>query len=240
MNHNFQLVNVDTDSISFTDNGRPFSKEERKSLLDEINAIMPEYIKFEDDGYFQRVLVLKIKNYVLKTEDGKIKTKGSTLRDNKQPAAIKEFKMAIVEALLNDQSPDHLREIYNKSILELWNIQTSEQIKRWSKKYTISDKTLESDRTNETKVVDAIEGTEYVEGDRIWLFFRNDKSLCLVENFNNDYDKNHLLKSLYNATEIFENVIPEGTFINYSLAGSKESLYNLLNIPYEKPVRKKK
>lgn len=237
MNHNFQLVNLDTDSISFTDNGRNLSKEERFSLLNEINAQMPEYIKFEDDGYFSKVIVLRVKNYVL--YDGKkITIKGSALKDAKSPKAIKEFQRKIVDSMLYDKND--YSQIYNEYVKEIWNISSKDGIQRWSKKYTISDKTLKSERTNETKVVDAIASTEYVEGDRVYLFFKQDTSLCLVERFSEDYDKHHLLKSLYNSTKIFENVLPEGMFSNYSLVKSQENLYSLLGLVYEKPMRKKK
>lgn len=236
--HNFIVSNCDTDSVTICkQDGSFFTIEERQSLLEELNSIFPERINFADDGYFSKVVILRAKNYVL--YDGKkITIKGSALKDAKSPKAIKEFQRKIVDSMLQDRN-DFVA-IYNEYVKEIWNINSKDGIQRWSKKYTISDRTLKSERTNETKVVDAIADTEFVEGDRVYLFFKQDTSLCLVEQFSEDYDKHHLLKSLYNSTKIFENVLPEGMFSNYSLVKNQESLYSLLGLVYEKPVRKKK
>lgn len=241
-NHDFKLSNCDTDSISFCKNDMsPISKEERSALLDEINSLMPEFIKFEDDGYFPSMVILRVKNYVSIDEQGKVKIKGSALKDQKQPAAIKEFKNKIVHLLLNEFTVDQLINIYHSYVKEIWNLSSQEQIKRWSAKYSLSDKTFKSERTNETKIVDAISGTEYVEGDKVWLFFKKNKSLCLVEKFDGNYDKMKLLQKLHSATEVFENVLPE-IFLKYSLKNHtmQEALHKVLGLPYVKPERKKK
>ena len=48
--HDFLLVNADTDSISVCKKDMsPFSKEEQKKLLEELNNQFPEHIKFEED-----------------------------------------------------------------------------------------------------------------------------------------------------------------------------------------------
>lgn len=217
MSHQFQIVNADTDSVSFSkSDGSLFSLEERKLLVTEINNISPEFMKWADDGYYNKVIILKAKNYILQKEDGKVTYKGSSLKDQKTEIALKEFKYEIIDAILSEKF--NYQEIYIKYIKESLCIK---DIKRWSSKKTISEKTYSSERTNETKVKDAIAGTEYKEGDRIWVYFDINQNLKLVENYNNDHDVPTLLKKLYTTSKIFVNIIPKDTFTNFSLKNKK-------------------
>lgn len=237
--HKFILSNCDTDSVMFCKpDMSPFSEDDIYGLLEEINELMPENIKFEDDGKFRKVIILKTKNYIL--DDGvKVKLKGSGLKDNKREPAIKEYLNAIVTCLLGEFTNEQLLSIYHKYVKEIVDIK---DIKRWGAKYTISDKTLNSDRTNEEKIRDAIVGTEYVEGDKLYMFFKPDTSLCLVERYDGTYSKEHLLKKLYNASDIFSNVIDPELFPNYFLQGNKGKLHELMGwpTPDKKPRKKNK
>ena len=90
--------------------------------------------------------------------------------------------------------------------------------KPWCTKKTYTEKIDTSERANETKVKDALLNSDYRPGDKLWVFYKKDKSLCLSEKFNGEYDEFHLLKGLYTATKIFANVIDvDKYFINYSL-----------------------
>lgn len=215
--HNFVINVVDTDSISFSkSDGTMFSLEERKELVKEINDISPEFMKWADDGYYKKVIILKAKNYILQAESGKITYKGSSLKDQKKEAALKEFLYEIIDSILNEKY--NYIEIYNKYVKEILNIK---DIKRWSSKKTLSETTYSSQRTNETKVIEAIKDTEYKEGDRIWVYFDINQNLKLVENYNNDHDIPTLLKKLFTAAKTFVNIIPKDTFTNYSLKNKK-------------------
>lgn len=217
MNHQFQIVNADTDSISFSkSDGSLFSLEERKLLVTEINNISPEFMKWADDGYYKKVIILKAKNYILQKEDGKVTYKGSSLKDQKTEIALKEFKYEIIDAILKEKF--NYQEIYIKYVKEILNVK---DIKRWASKRTISEKTFSSERSNETKVKDAINGTEYKEGDRIWVYFDINQNLRLVENYNNDHDIPTLLKKLFTSSRTFANIIPKDTFTNFSLKNKK-------------------
>jgi DNA polymerase elongation subunit (family B) len=213
----FIVTNGDTDSISFCKkDGSFFTKEERKKMLDELNSLYPDTIKFEADGYFPKFIVLKAKNYIYMDESGKITYKGSSLKSSTLEPRIKDFIKDIISAILEDRySHDELRTIYHKYIREANNIT---DMKPWSKKLTLSEVTFKSARSNETKVIDAIKGTEYKEGDKVYLFFKEDETLSLVENFKGDYDKAVIFKKLFNATERFETILPiKEIFINYTL-----------------------
>jgi hypothetical protein len=189
--NNYTLVNVDTDSLSICKpDMSPFTDEEFKQYLVELNQQFPELIKWEDDGMYEVFIVLKAKNYVMVKKGGKKTIKGSALKVTTKEPAMRELINGVIDMIINiqDQTQLHcaITTHYHNLVKEAMDIT---DIKRWVKRVTISDKTLSSDRTNESKIRDAIVGTEYKEGDRVYMFFREDESLCLVENFDSNYDR---------------------------------------------------
>jgi hypothetical protein len=110
-------------------------------------------------------------------------------------------------------------------VIEAMNIV---DIKRWVSRKTISEKTLNPQRTNEQKIYDIIQDSNFSEGDRIYCFFKPDGNLALAENFDGDYDKDKMLEKLFKTSEIFDTVLPEGIFVNYKLKRNKKALEELL------------
>lgn len=202
-NKGFNLVNCDTDSISYckSDNSE-FSEQERNSLIDDLNNLYPERICFEDDGYYKTVLVLKAKNYVL-WDGKKIKTKGSALKATTKEKALKELINETIELLLNDKK-DHVEQVYEKYVKEALNVS---DISRWASRKSITEAILNPERTNEQKVADALEGEEFQPGDRRYFYFKSDGSLSLAENFNGDYDKYKLIEKIWKTFQIFSTVL---------------------------------
>lgn len=220
------LINGDTDSIMVgKPDGSPFSDVEQKQLLTELNSQFPENIRFEEDGYFSSVIILKAKNYILQDQKGKVKTKGSSLRDQKKEKGLKEMMDRMIEVMLKPEMPvdnARLTEIYMEYVREIMDVK---EITRWCTKKSYSQKVEEGTRTNETKVKDAIQGTEYKVGDKLFLFYKEDDTLCLVEKFTGDYNKIRLLKRLFDTVKIFANVIDvKELFINYSLKKNQKLL----------------
>lgn len=224
----FKICNADTDSISFCyEDSREIAPDERKRLLADINAKFPDKIHFEDDGYYKRVIVVRAKNYIL--YDGEtIKYKGSAIKATVKEPALKEFIKDLLNEMLEGRY-DFVT-IYNKYVKEIMNIK---DIKRWATKKTITKKVLESDRTNEKIVREAINNTEYVEGDKTYFYYKSDGSLQLAERFDGDYHKDKLLEKLYNTTSTFDTVIDRKIFTNYKLKRSKEALESILTFKSE-------
>lgn len=196
MNKNI-IVNVDTDSIMIAKPDQSdWTEEEQKRFLEALNAQFPEKIKFAHDGYYDAVLVLASKNYVLK-EHGKdkLKIKGSGLKDQKKEPALKEMIDDIVYAFIHDQLED-LPKIYEYYVQEILNVQ---DISRWSQKKTATESILNCKgvelrmitdpetgkekkvyfkngrattiRSNEVVVWDAIKDEELVQlGDKFYVF----------------------------------------------------------------------
>lgn len=214
---NFKLVNADTDSISYCRADQTaFTKEEMAEDLANLNSLYPARIKWEDDGYFKCVIVVKAKNYILQTPDGEIKIKGSALKATTKEPALKEFIDKLINGMLTGKTNEEHKALYEEYVSEILDVAN---MKRWASRKTISDKVLNAERSNEQKVKDIIQDTEYVEGDRVYVFFLPDGSLELVENYNGVYDKSKLLEKLYKTSNTFESVLPlEELFTNYSLS----------------------
>lgn len=222
--YNFTLVNCDTDSISICKKDQStFTPEEEIKLLQELNALFPEGIRWEDDGTFETVIVLKAKNYILKETGKAPKIKGSALKNLNKEKRLRDFMKEIIIEL--GIGRNNFVAVYNKYVKEISNIT---DISEWVTKKTITEAVLKNDRANESKVRDALEGVEFSEGDKKYIFFKSDNTICLKENFNGDYSKDKLYDKLFATCKVFANVIPENTFINYKLKRNKKALEELL------------
>ena len=233
----YKLVACDTDSIKICrEDGKEMSQQERDSLLKQMNDATPELINLEEDGYYSRFLVIKSKNYVSE-KDGKIEFKGSSIKDQKKEAALREMMEKVILALM-DNNEKEIHNIYFTYVKEALNIT---DINRWTVKKTITDKVLEkSDRKNETTVRDALGDDHFQEGDKVWVYQAidglkqkvvKDKPVFLkngepkmeennilkqVKNWSGDQDQWHYVKRVYKTLEIFSNVLDTSNFINYS------------------------
>lgn len=216
----FKIIACDTDSIFFKNHDdTDFTEEESEALLKELNALFPERIHWSHNGSFDTVITFKAKNYVMRTKTGKVTLKGSAVRSSGKEKALQEYIKETIQAILDDTG--NYVDIYHRYVKEINDLK---DIKRWSSRKTISERTLKSERTNETKIMDAIKGTEYGEGNRVWVYFKSDNNLALAEHFNGDYNRAVLLKKLYNTSQLFETVLGEGVFLNYSLKRNKTIL----------------
>lgn len=228
--HNFVITNGDTDSIAFKKKDESeFTEQERLDLLEEINGLLPELLNYEDDGYFEKFVVNKAKNYIL--YDGKkIKIKGSSFKDAKKEPVMKEMMMKIIEDCLIHERRDYV-DIYEEYIQEVYNMI---DITRWAGKKNITEKVMNNDRTTEAKVRDALEGMDQdvVIGDKVFLYNAIDgmiqdsdkdglkvykktglpkmipnRVLKHVSLFNGDHDVDHYLKRVYDTINIFSNIL---------------------------------
>jgi hypothetical protein len=213
-------VNFDTDSITVCKQDEtPFSEEEQEQLLSELNMLYPDLINWDSDGHFEKVIVLKAKNYIL-WDGKKRKIKGSALKSSTREPAVRDFLNEIIDTMINGKF--EYEQIYNKYVKEALAITDP---KRWASKKTIGDKILNPQRTNEQKILDALQGSEYNEGDKVHFFYRKDGSLCTVQNFDGNYDEIILVKKLFNAVKVFGTVLPvKELFVNYSLKKNQKLL----------------
>lgn len=220
----FQLTSVDTDSIAFRkqDHGE-FSEEERVLLLKDLNSLYPELIRFTDDGYYKASLVFAAKNYIL--YDGeKIKYKGSALKSSTLETALKQFIDAMVKSILNGEELKQQVSIYHEWVKKIFAIDKT-NIKDWASKKTLTEKVFSSPRTNEKKILEAVKGLEYAEGDKVWVFFTKNDALSAIENFEEkNYNVDKLLEKLYKCVKRFDTVLDITPFKNYKLKKNKAFL----------------
>jgi DNA polymerase elongation subunit (family B) len=244
MSHNFKLVNADTDSIAFSrPDGSAFSEADQAELLAEINSLLPERIRFEHDGVFEKVIVVRAKNYVLFNE-GKIKIKGSGLKVTNKEIALKECIGRIVNSLLG-LSTETPVEIYYSYVMEIMSIK---DISRWASKKTVTKSVLNPERSTEEKILKSLGDRKFQEGDKIRVYFSEvartiesvdkkgkvktkveyDYPLKLEEDWAQDHSSKKLLGKLYNNMEVFENVIDMNLFPNFTLKKNQDKLKEIL------------
>lgn len=183
MNENI-IVNVDTDSIMIAKaDHSEWGEDEQDMFVEALNAIFPEKIKFEHDGYYESVLVLASKNYVLKEKGSEdLKVKGSGLKDQKKEPALREMIDSVIDAFMTNRV-EEIPKIYEFYIEEALN---AKDISRWSQKKTVTAPILRCNghenltdeqkkeakiRSNETVLWDAIKDEELIQlGDKFYVF----------------------------------------------------------------------
>ena len=207
--HNFELVGADTDGIALRKPDHSlFTLEERKTLLNELNALMDNMIHWEDDGVFKCQLVVKAKNYVLVDQNDKTKIKGSALKATTKEKALQEFVRNVIKLLVDGN--EHLVHAmyleYAKQIVNLTDIS------QWCSKKTITSAVLKNTRTNERRVREALKGKPVQEGDKCYMYYKTPTELALLENFDGTYDVSTLLGKLYDTLTVFETVLKPEDF----------------------------
>jgi DNA polymerase elongation subunit (family B) len=243
--HNWKLVNIDTDALSFCkEDESVFTKDEHDSIYKELNSIM--YSEWEDDGTFDKIIVLKSKNYIM-VNDGEIKKKGSSITDKKREPALLEMMDCIIHDLI-DTKGKNIKSIYKQCALRSNCIV---DINKWANKKSVSKAVLNPSRTNERKILDAILHKNPREGDKYWMYtaidgeiqkvakgelefytdgrpkMKPNKILKLVEDWNGDEDKSHYTERVYKTLKIFENLLDMNEYTNYSLKSNRKFITQL-------------
>ncbi len=234
--HNWKLVNIDTDSLSFAkQDDSEWTDAEQEMIFEQINQIM--YSPWEDDGLFDRFVVLKAKNYAMRElGKDKIKIKGSSLIDAKKEPALREMMKKLVTNFIN-KDLDYVS-VYHQYLREALDIT---DISRWAVKKSITEKLIEGNDTAKKKVLAALGDRPYQVGDKVYLYncidgmiqkiekgepkflksgepkMIENKIVRLSENFDGDYDKIHYVKRVFKTMEIFKNIIDMDQILNYSL-----------------------
>lgn len=233
MNHNFKILQVDTDGlILYKEDGSIFSEDEQSILLNEINSILPPLIQLDIGGLFSKVLVMKSKNYIMQTSEGKIKYKGSSLKDSKKEINIRKFMNEIIGSILeNDINHNLINIIYEKYIIKVNNIK---DIKEWAVKRTYTKSVMTSERTNESKVRDALKDENMSEGDKVYLYTTKNDELKLTKHWiKGDENPNQLIKRIWNTLNIFKEILDMSKFTKYHLKTKKKELLELLKNKYD-------
>ncbi len=257
MRNDFIFCSGDTDGLKFLKpDGSPFTKEERKEILDHLNSQMPECLVLEDDGYYESFVVLKTKNYIY-SKEGKVTFKGSSMTSGSKEPALLEMIEKIGLSLLNGINYPDLEKIYLSYVKEAQNVT---DITRWAVKKTVTKPVLESEtdpeaRTNELKVLRAIKHLNPQEGDKVYVYdaldgmiqevkkgelqFCKDGSpkmipnriLKTVDQYDNDYIPSKLMKRVLDTIDIFDTILAPMVEIHVPKKDLKK--FNPIDIPLQ-------
>ncbi len=209
----FKIVNADTDSISYEPTGGDIVTH-----LEEINGSCPDLIRWTNDGVYDSILVVKAKNYALKVGD-KVKIKGSALKATMKETALRDFLNDTILELLKGNTA-----VRGSYLAHVRTIRNLKDITPWCSKKTVTASVLAPKRTNESRVLDALKGENYQEGDKVRMFFKSPTELCLDKNFDGVYDKDKLYEKLYKTVKVLEPVLDMEGFPNFKLKRNKEAL----------------
>jgi DNA polymerase elongation subunit (family B) len=220
MRGTFNIVNADTDSIAISrKDGSFISTEDRQNILDELNSLFDSQIRFEDDGYYKKVIVVKSKNYIL--DGDKLTIKGSALKATMKEKALQAYIKEVINLLLSDKK-EQLLEHY---MCYVNRICTLTDITEWCSKKTITKSVLNGTRSNETRVMDAVQDMEGLqEGDKVYVFFETYEKITEASNFKGFYSRKKLLDKLFKTIKIFGNIIDVKQFPNYALKANQKKL----------------
>ncbi|NND72440.1 MAG: DNA polymerase [Rhodothermales bacterium] len=94
------VAEVDTDGVFFKPPDDIVSMADASAFVGSLNTHLPEQINLVVDGFFDRMLSYKIKNYALLSDDGSIKYKGSSLISRATERFGRDFVYDSVRALL--------------------------------------------------------------------------------------------------------------------------------------------
>jgi DNA polymerase elongation subunit (family B) len=207
------LVNADTDSVAYVPKSGTMQEH-----LKQLNDISPDGINWEDDGIFDSIIVVKVKNYAMKQGD-KVTIKGSGLKASMKEPALRNFIDLSIQGLLNGETEEYIEFLYTRLVDDItFGLR---DIKDWCSKKTITTAVLNPGRTNEKRVLDSIQGENVQEGDKIHVFFKTPIELCLDKHYNGTYDKDKLYEKLYKTVKILEPVLNMSTFPNFKLKRNK-------------------
>lgn len=186
----YTLVNVDTDSFSYTDGSLP-TKGQFKDQIKQLNSIYPELISWEDDGVYEKVIIVKAKNYVLKKHkdwckpkdldkngEPKLKVKGSSLTDQKKEPRLLTLLEQYIDVLIRKDTKEEqnqgLIEVYDKCCKE---VVSNFNVYDWCTKKTVTKAILNAKRENEIAPFNAISEavakgvmSAVQEGDKVYLY----------------------------------------------------------------------
>lgn len=189
------LVNADTDSISFV----PTEGLSIGDCLQQVNDLCPDRIKWENDGQYDAVIVVKAKNYLLKSGD-KVKIKGSALKATMKETALRDFLSDCLDLMI-EKDFDGIEELYMEQVDK---IKYLKDITPWAFKKTVTESLINETTTAQVRAHDAIKHLHYQEGDKFRMFYKTATELCVVDEFDGTFDSDRLYQKVFDTVKIFE------------------------------------
>ena len=219
------VVEVDTDGVYFQPPEDVDSEESENEYIERIGAALPEGIRLAHDGRYQAMISLKMKNYVLVSYDGKKIFKGSALRSRADEPFGLDFISRATD-LLVEGKPEQAGELYRSLARK---IEAGELgVAKFARRERITEKTYSS--ASKKRVAKAAGGAKI--GDYITVYQREDGTIGLTKDYQDDEDKDYLLEKLYKFAcrlkeafgEDFDAVFPRPSAKSRSEAAGQQTL----------------
>lgn len=223
---NYTIVNADTDSFMYSSGKRIPAEAFAKEIID-LNSIFPSQIEWEHDGQYEKVLVLKSKNYVLVEYGGKTITKGNSIKATMKEPALRKFISDVISHLLDKRTEFEIARLYVSCVFKILQIGKTTPIDEWCSKITVTKAILEKSKTRQARIRESLAGSNYKEADKAFIFFETKEKVCLLENFNGVFYEDAMFKKLFSTAEIFDNVFNTDILINFAHKRSKSLLQSL-------------
>jgi DNA polymerase elongation subunit (family B) len=186
------VIEIDTDGIYFQPPPSVDTPAMEEEYINQVSSVVPAGIRLAHDGRYAAMLSLKIKNYVLVEYDGRKILKGSSLRSRADEAFGREFITRAVDLLLADDF-DQMAKLYAQTLdaIQQGKIPIEQISRRERITSTVRD-------TPQRRGINAlISSGAIVTGDIVHIYNRNDGTLELKADYNNDEDRDHYSSKLY-------------------------------------------
>lgn len=213
----YEIVLVDTDSIKYYNPSCPLTPDVTAENTNEVNALFPKGIKWDDEGIYKVFVVVKSKNYIMVDSNDKVKLKGSSMKSSKLEPSLKVLQKDIIDMLIGRGDNESIQKIYERHAKNAAKIK---DITPWCSRKTISERTINSTRKNERLLVEALAGESYQLGDRFEFYYTRDGILKLSGKFEPhkpDHDVKRILGKIYKTCQVFANVADTESLTNFVL-----------------------
>jgi DNA polymerase elongation subunit (family B) len=204
-----QIIEVDTDGVYFVPPPGVRTEAQEAALVDEVGQVLPAGIRLAHDGRFAGMLSLKQKTYFLRTYDGRLVARGSSLRSRRDERYLRAFLQQAAATLLEGS----LEDVSRLYLAAAERIQRGElPLEAFARRESITAKTFTSPGLRRLR--EAARGAAV--GQRVEVYQRDDGSLALASEYRGDEDRDYLLRRLHDVARRFE-----------GLCGSKDEFKRL-------------
>lgn len=188
-----QVIEVDTDGIYFVPpEGVAGSEDAEEAFVARVGEALPEGIHLVHDGSFRAMLSLKVKNYALQREDGRLVFHGASLRSRADEPFGRDFLSRAV-AMLFEGDRAGLTALYKETARAI--LQGELPIEALARRERVTEKTFRSSSKRRAK--EAAEGIQAKVGDYVRVYEAQGGVLKPLSAYSNDENRDYYVDKLH-------------------------------------------
>ncbi|MEP0767151.1 MAG: DNA polymerase [Fimbriimonadia bacterium] len=188
-----KVIEVDTDGIYFVPPPEVAgSLDAEEAFVARVGEALPEGIHLVHDGSFRAMLSLKVKNYALQREDGRLVFHGASLRSRADEPFGRDFLSRGV-ALLLEGDRAGLTALYKDTARAI--LQGELPIEALARRERVTEKTFHSSAKRRAK--QAAEGIQAKVGDYVRVYEAQGGVLKPLSAYSNDENREYYVDKLY-------------------------------------------